>query len=65
MSQINDLEINTVDYKPAAPNFKQLVLMNFQGLTNFPYIEEDFDALTTYGLIGVKVWIFHGDVLSN
>ena len=23
------------------------------------------EALTTYGLIGVKVWIFHGDVLSN
>ena len=64
MSQINDLEINTVDYKPTAPNFKQLVLMNFQGLTNFPYIEEDFDALTNYGLLS-KVVEYLNQVIAN
>ena len=26
-------------------SFKQLVLMNIQQLTNFPYIEADFDAI--------------------
>ena len=32
-------------------NFKQLVLMNLQTLTNFPYIEKDFDAVTDYQLL--------------
>ena len=30
------------------PSFKQLVLLNMQQLTNFPYIEKDFDAITDY-----------------
>lgn len=33
------------------PNFKKLVFMHIQALTNFPYIEEDFDALTDYALL--------------
>lgn len=36
-------------------NFKQLVLMNLQALTNFPYIEKDFDALTDYELLCLVV----------
>lgn len=59
MSQIND-----ADFAPSAPNFKQLVLMNFQGLTNFPYIEDDFDALTNYGLLS-KVVEYLNQVISN
>lgn len=33
------------------PTFRKLIFMNMQTLTNFPYIEEDFDALTDYGLL--------------
>lgn len=33
------------------PDFKQIVLLNIQQLTNFPYIEKDFDSLTDYGLL--------------
>lgn len=36
-------------------NFKQLVLMNLQALTNFPYIEKDFDAVTDYELLCLVV----------
>lgn len=36
-------------------NFKQLVLMNLQALTNFPYIEKDFDAITDYELLCLVV----------
>lgn len=36
-------------------NFKQLVLMNLQTLTNFPYIEKDFDAVTDYELLCLVV----------
>lgn len=36
-------------------NFKQLVLMNLQNLTNFPYIEKDFDAVTDYQLLCLVV----------
>lgn len=57
-------EINKANFTPEAPNFKQLVLMNFQGLTNFPYIEEDFDALTNYGLLS-KVVEYLNQVISN
>ena len=57
-------QIEHADFTPSAPNFKQLVLMNFQGLTNFPYIEEDFDALTNYGLLS-KVVEYLNQVISN
>lgn len=55
---------NNANFTPAAPNFKTLVKMSFQGLTNFPYIEEDFDALTNYGLLS-KVVEYLNTVISN
>ena len=44
--------------------FRQLVLMNMQQLTNFPYIEKDFDALTDYELLCLVVKYLN-DVISN
>ena len=44
--------------------FRQLVLMNMQQLTNFPYIEQDFDALTDYELLCLVVK-FLNDVIAN
>ena len=44
--------------------FRQLVLMNMQQLTNFPYIEKDFDALTDYELLCLVVK-FLNDVIAN
>ena len=55
---------NNANFTPAAPNFKTLVRMSFQGLTNFPYIEEDFDALTNYGLLS-KIVEYLNEVISN
>ena len=46
------------------PNFKKLLFLNIQQLTNFPYIEEDFDALTDYGLL-CKVVEKMNEVISN
>ena len=40
--------------------FRKLCLMNMQQLTNFPYIEKDFDALTDYELLCLVV-----DYLNN
>ena len=37
------------------PNFKHICLMHIQQLTNFPYIEKDFDALTDYELFSKMV----------
>ena len=45
-------------------SFRQLVLMNMQQLTNFPYIEKDFDALTDYELLCLVVK-FLNDVIAN
>ena len=55
---------NNANFTPEAPNFKTLVRMSFQGLTNFPYIEEDFDALANYGLLS-KVVEYLNQVISN
>ena len=55
---------NNVNFTPDAPNFKTLVRMSFQGLTNFPYIEEDFDSLTNYGFLS-KVVEYLNEVISN
>lgn len=33
------------------PTFKKICFMHLQQLTNFPYIEKDFDALTDYELL--------------
>ena len=49
---------------PTAPSFKKLVLLNMQQLTNFPYIEEDFDALTDYQLL-CKVVEYLNQVITN
>ncbi len=46
------------------PTFKQIVLLNLQQLTNFPYIEKDFDALTDYGLLS-KVVDKMNEVITN
>ena len=46
------------------PNFKKICLMHLQALTNFPYIEKDFDALTDYELL-CKVVDYLNQVISN
>lgn len=46
------------------PTFKDIILLNIQNLTNFPYIEKDFDALTDYGLL-CKVVDKMNEVISN
>lgn len=37
------------------PTFKKVCLMHLQQLTNFPYIEKDFDAVTDYELLCLVV----------
>ena len=44
--------------------FRKLVFMNMQALTNFPYIENDFDALTDYELLSLVVKYLN-DVIEN
>lgn len=46
------------------PTFKHICLMHIQQLTNFPYIEKDFDALTDYGLL-CKVVDYLNQVITN
>lgn len=46
------------------PNFKKMCLMYIQQLTNFPYIEKDFDALTDYGLL-CKIVEYLNKVITN
>lgn len=46
------------------PNFKQMCLMYIQQLTNFPYIEKDFDALTDYQLL-CKVVAYLNKIIIN
>lgn len=46
------------------PNFKKMCLMYIQQLTNFPYIEKDFDALTDYQLL-CKVVEYLNKVITN
>ena len=48
----------------SALTFRNLVLMNMQQLTNFPYIEKDFDALTDYELLSLVVKYLN-DVIAN
>ncbi|MEE0137744.1 SGNH/GDSL hydrolase family protein [Fusobacterium ulcerans] len=48
----------------SALTFRNLVLMNMQQLTNFPYIENDFDALTDYELLCLVVKYLN-DVIDN
>ena len=46
------------------PNFKRVTFLCMQQLTNFPYIEEDFDALTNYELL-CKVVEYLNEVIAN
>ena len=46
------------------PTFKEICLMYIQQLTNFPYIEKDFDALTDYGLL-CKIVDKLNEVITN
>ena len=46
------------------PTFKEIITLNIQNLTNFPYIEKDFDALTDYGLL-CKVVEKMNEVIKN
>ena len=55
---INDSTITT------ELTFRNLVIMRMQQLTNFPYIEEDFDALTDYQLLCLVVKYLN-DVIEN
>ena len=46
------------------PNFKKMCLMYIQQLTNFPYIEKDFDALTDYQFL-CKVVAYLNKIITN
>ena len=46
------------------PSFKKICLMHLQALTNFPYIEKDFDAITDYELL-CKVVDYLNKVIKN
>lgn len=46
------------------PTFKHICLMHMQQLTNFPYIEKDFDAVTDYQLL-CKVVEYLNEVITN
>ena len=46
------------------PTFKKLCFMYLQQLTNFPYIEKDFDAITDYQLL-CKIVDYLNEVISN
>lgn len=46
------------------PSFKRICLMHMQALTNFPYIEKDFDAITDYELL-CKVVDYLNQVIQN
>lgn len=46
------------------PTFKHICFMRLQALTNFPYIEEDFDAITNYELLS-KVVHYLNEVIAN
>lgn len=55
---IQDSNINPV------MTFRRLCFLNMQKLTNFPYIEKDFDALTDYELLCLVVKYLN-DVIAN
>lgn len=46
------------------PNFKTCMFLHMQTLTNFPFIEDDFDALTNYELL-CKVVEYLNKVIAN
>ena len=60
---MNNIDINDSNITPTI-TFRNLVLLNMQQLTNFPYIEKDFDALSDYGLL-CKVVEYLNQVITN
>lgn len=56
--------INDADFAPTKPTFKDVVYMSIRNLTNFPYIEKDFDAITDYELL-CKVVEHLNNLISN
>lgn len=46
------------------PNFKHICFMHLQQLTNFPYIEDDFDAITNYELLS-RVVEYLNKIIGN
>lgn len=57
------MNINDSNIKPNL-TFRRLVYLHMQQLTNFPYIEKDFDALTDYELLCLVVKYLN-DVIAN
>ena len=57
------MNINDSHIEPQM-TFRKLVFLNMQQLTNFPYIEKDFDALTDYQLL-CKVVEYLNMVIKN
>lgn len=57
------MNINDSNIRPEL-TFRRLVFLHMQQLTNFPYIEQDFDALTDYELLCLVVKYLN-DVIAN
>ena len=57
------MNINDSNIRPEL-TFRRLVFLHMQQLTNFPYIENDFDALTDYELLCLVVKYLN-DVIAN
>ena len=57
------MNINDSNIRPEL-TFRRLVYLHMQQLTNFPYIEQDFDALTDYELLCLVVKYLN-DVITN
>ena len=57
------MNINDSNIRPTL-TFRRLVYLHMQQLTNFPYIEQDFDALTDYELLCLVVKYLN-DVIDN
>ena len=57
------MNINDSNIRPEL-TFRRLVYLHMQQLTNFPYIEQDFDALTDYELLCLVVKYLN-DVINN
>ena len=54
----------SADFTPEKEDYKILTPFKMQVLTNFPYIEADFDALTNYQLLS-KVVEYLNNVITN
>jgi hypothetical protein len=59
----DNININDSHLNPSM-TFRRLCFLHMQQLTNFPYIEKDFDALTDYELLCLVVKYLN-DVINN